>query len=108
MRATCASPQTENRIRYRSSTGQALYGSIYLRQCQSGGYLRQRGDRRVESRLIVGLVAELTGFVVDVSLHIEMSMAAQIKEDRARGTLRFAAQRLLDDAAHRMVGFGSW
>src|SRR5215469_1309289 len=71
-----------------------------------GGQLGKVGQRRPQLSLIVRIITELAGLVIDIGLHVEVAMAAEVKKDRPRGAFRLAAQRLFDGAAHRVVGFG--
>src|ERR1700730_371886 len=110
MRATCASPQNETWVRVPLLDGAGIiliHIPTSMPTCELIGYLGQDSDRCGQRGLIIDMVSELIGLVVDVSLHLEMSMDAQIKEDCARDALRPAAQRLLDHAPHGVVGFGS-
>src|ERR1700730_292148 len=111
MRATCASPHNEKWVRVPLLDGAGIIWidvPASMPTCElTGSYLGQDSERCRERGLVIGVVAERTGLIVDISMHVEMSMAAQSNEDRARDALRLAAQRLLDHAAHGMVGFGS-
>ena len=52
------------------------------------------------------MILQLAGEVIDVRLHVEVAVAAQVEQNGARLAFLLAAQRLVDRAAHRVVGFG--
>src|SRR5271166_5973527 len=70
------------------------------------GQLGKVGQRCPQLSLVISIIMELAGLVVDIGLHVEVAVAAEVKKDRPCGALRLAAQRLFDGAAHGVVGFG--
>src|SRR5260221_4236434 len=58
------------------------------------GHLGQIAERRGECCLVIGPVFELAGPEVDIGLHVEMAVAAQVEQNRAPCALFLAAQRL--------------
>ena len=54
-------------------------------------HLRQRGERRLQFRLVVVAVFQLAGEVIGVRLHVEMAVARQIEQDGLRLALGLAA-----------------
>ncbi len=56
--------------------------------------------------LVVGLVDELAGEIVHVRLHVEVSVPAEVEEDRLRHALLPAADGLVDRPAHGVIGLG--
>src|SRR5450755_982121 len=70
----------------------------------SSGDARQARERRGQFLLVVVPVDQLALEVVDIGLHIEMAVAGQVEQDRLFLAFLLAAQRLVDGAAHRVVG----
>src|SRR5262245_32857105 len=64
---------------------------------------RQAGERHRELAFVVVAVLQLAGEVVHVRLHVEVAVAAEVEEDRARDAFLAAADRLVDRALHRVV-----
>src|ERR1700722_12767821 len=54
---------------------------------------RQLRQRPLQRRVIVILVFELAGEIIRVSLHVEMAVAGEVKEDRGRGSFVPRLQR---------------
>src|SRR5215470_11517142 len=99
MRATCASPQTENvglcdlfaRAKDYSNRDGSVNPGISAPSCDTNlltslrdGHPRQGGECSCQLGLIIGMVLKLARLVVDVSLHVEVPVTAEIEQDRAR------------------------
>src|SRR5215470_5562970 len=100
MRATCASPQTENvglcdlfaRAEHYTGRAGSVNPGISTPSCDTNlltssplrdGHPRQDGERSCQLGLVIGMVLELARSVVDVSLHVEVPVTAEIEQDRA-------------------------
>src|SRR6516162_1795417 len=69
-----------------------------------GGQLGKVGQRCPQLSLVVSIITELASLVIDIGLHVEVAMAAEVKKDRPRGAFGLAAHRLPYGTAHRGVG----
>src|SRR5437868_5501341 len=67
---------------------------------------RKAGQRHRDLLGRVVVVLQLAGLVVDVRLHVEVAMPAEIEENRLRRAFLFRLQRLADRTRHRVIGFG--
>src|SRR6516162_11555260 len=104
MRATCASPQTENvglcdlfarAKHYTGRDGSVNPGvstpsrdtNLLTSSPLGDGHLWQGGECSCQLGLVIGTVLELARLVVDVSLHVEVPVTAEIEQDRARDAI---------------------
>src|SRR5215471_16230517 len=55
------------------------------------GYLWQGGECSCQLGLVIGTVLELARLVVDVSLHVEVPVTAEIEQNRARDAILLTA-----------------
>ena len=73
-----------------------------------GGHARQFRKRGVERRLVQVAILKLAGEIIGVGLHVEVAVAGQIEQDRARRALLLALKRFIDCGAYRVIGFRRW
>src|SRR5689334_18491964 len=67
---------------------------------------REARQRHGQLALVVMPIFELAGVIIDVRLHVEVTMTAQVEQDRAARALFLAAQRLVDRPLDGVVGLG--
>ena len=77
---------SQGRVLYGSKlAGQSVYGSLshyrisILLARRLGGNLGEVGERGVQLCLFIGMVGEHPRAVIDIGLHIEMAVAAQVE-----------------------------
>ena len=77
------------------------------RQLRWFGHARQSRERHRELRFVVVLILQLAGEVVDVGLHVEVTVPAEIEQDRAPFPFLPAASIASRSHPDRVVSLGS-